>query len=229
MKKRMSLIVMCAALLVLTACGKEKTAGSNDAGKQTESAADAGQEKESAVSKDGILLGVYEGATECIPVPMGAYYEGEQKNFCRIDMPIEYLISASYSEDGLTEILNTDIYGIKVETLKTKNIEEQDVANQWILINSVGGTEMHFVVLPTSIRTMDDVKEQVDDYKELNNAGYNAIYYVDQNQYATADLNMYYQLNENWLLAISYEGPVADEIGLDQLAQNLYDLVEVIE
>lgn len=228
MKKKMSLIVMCAALLLLTACGKEKTVGSNDAGGKTESTSDAGQEKESAVSKDGVLLGVYEGATDYIEVPMGTFFQGEQKDFCKIKMPVEYIISANYSDNGENSLINSDIFGIKVGNLAEKKLENE-VANHWITIASSGGTTMYFAIFPSTTATMEDEKAYAGEYKEIKGGEHPAIYFVDSYEYSTSDLEVSYELNEDMLLRISYEGPVADQIGLDQLAQNLYDLVEVIE
>lgn len=227
MKRKIYLIAVGIIVLLFAGCGKTEQNESSYMPKENEHV-EAIQE-ETIQKSESILLGVYEGATSYVAVPMGAYYEGAQTTFCKIDMPKEYIISASYSEDSVTEIVNHDIYGIEVKQLEAMGIESQNVANQWITITSTGGTKVSFIVLPTSIRTMEDEKTYAGEYQEINDEEHPAIYYVDSNEYATADLSMIYELNENMLLTISYEGTVAEEIGINQLAQNIYDLIEVIE
>ena len=39
---------------------------------------------------------------------------------------------------------------------------------------------------------------------------------------------LYYAVNENITLEVQYEGPLAKTLGLDQVAKNLYDIIEVI-
>lgn len=140
----------------------------------------------------------------------------------------EYLFTAVYTEDGITEVTHSEISGGTVATASEK-IGGQTVASKWIYLMSMDGTEISYDIIPTSQRNLEDEKVYAGEYKELNHNGHNAIYFVDNHENATADVCVSYEVNEDILLYITYEGPVADEIGIDQLARNIYDLIEVIE
>lgn len=221
MSKKIYMFLLCAMMLTLVACGKENnTSDVENENQQITDVVTENVEEESAKDNNAdVLLGVYDGATDYMELPMGTFYEGEQKEFCKVKLPLEYVASANYTDENGTSLVNEAIYGIKVENI---DMSESNVANQGVIIGSTDGTELVFTIVPTSVRTLDDKKEYAGEYEELNKE-FEAIYFIDQGK-----LTIVYQLSEAMLLNITYEGPMIDEIGVDQLAQNIYDLVEVI-
>ena len=229
MKRKIYALLICSMLLAVTACGKKENEGNTveQGSEQAEEKEPTQEVEQESSTKDGdILLGVYEGATGYVSVPMGTYFDGVQKNFCKIKMPNEYILSAMYTENGKDSTTNDDISGFTVETAGTE-FDKQEMASCWIYLMSAGGTKMSFSIVPASTRTLEGDMEYAGDYKEISKNGKRAIYFVDSG--ATSDVCVSYELSKNALVYISYEGPVADEIGIDQLAENIYDLVEVIE
>lgn len=221
MSKKIYMFLLCAMMLTLVACGKENnTSDVENENQQITDVVTEDVEEESAKDNNAeVLLGVYDGATDYMELPMGTFYEGEQKEFCKVKLPLEYIASANYNDENGTSLVNEAIYGIKVEDI---DLNENNVANQGVIIGSSEGTELVFTVVPTSIVSLDDEKEYAGEYETINTTGYEAIYYVGEG------MTVVYQLNDNILLHITYEGPMIDEIGVDQLAQNIYDLIEVI-
>lgn len=222
MSKKNYMFLLCAMMLTLVACGKENNTSDveNENQQITDEATEDVDEEQTQNKDSDVLLGVYDGATDYMELPMGTFYEGEQKEFCKVKLPLEYVASANYNDENGTSLVNESIYGIKVEDI---DLSENNVANQGVIIGSSEGTELVFTVVPTSIVSLDDEKEYAGEYETINTTGYEAIYYVGEG------MTVVYQLNDNILLHITYEGPMIDEIGVDQLAQNIYDLVEVIE
>ena len=235
MKRKIYALLICSMLLAVTACGKkENVENVVEQGVEQTEEYETVQEDESSSNEDGVLLGVYEGATGYVSVPMGTYFDGEQKNFCKIKMPLEYLFTACYTEDGDENNIskNDDLVGKMVTPtldMVSDKLDEQTKASCWVLMMSTGGTTVNYYIIPSTTRNLEDEKAYAGEYKELNHNGRNAIYFVDSNEYVTADVCVSYEVNEDILLYITYEGPAADEIGIDQLAENIYDLVEVIE
>lgn len=228
MKKTIYGLLLCAVMLTVSACGTDEAGTQKSA--HSETGEDVAGEEETHPSdiEDG-LLGVYEGATEYVEVPMGIFFDGEQREFCNVKLPKEYIIEVTYTEDGESETTNNKVSGVRVETAVEFGLLEQEMASKWILIGSSGGTTVNFYIIPTSQKTLDDERTYAGDYKELSGVEYETVYCVDPHEYATSDLRMCCQINEDILVAVTYEGPLAEKLGLDQLAQNIYDLIEVTE
>lgn len=222
MSKRIYMFLLCAMILTLVACGKENNTSDleNENQQMTDEITEDIREESVKDNNEDVLLGVYDGATDYMELPMGTFFEGEQKEFCKVKLPLEYVASANYSDNGENSLVNEDIYGIKVENIELK---DSSIVNQRIIVGSTSGTELKFSIVLTSILSMEDEKEYAGDYSIIDKSGNEAIYYLDDQE-----VNFVYQVNENILLYVNYEGPMIDEIGVDQLAQNIYDLVEVI-
>ena len=217
MSKKIYMFLLCAMMLTLVACGKEKNTDNilNDEQQVKDETVENMEEEQTQENDNNVLLGVYEGATDYMDFPMGVFFEGEQKEFCKVKLPLEYVASANYTDENGSSCVNENIYGTKVANI---NLNENTVANRRVVIMSVEGTEMVFTIAEKNISSLKEGKE----YKTLNEEGNEAIYYVEEK------IVVAYQINNNILLHITYEGPMIDEIGVDQLAQNFYDLVEVI-
>ena len=55
------------------------------------------------------------------------------------------------------------------------------------------------------------------------------IYYVDNREHIKDDLRVVYNIKEDYYLLVTYRGPLAEKLGIDQLAQNICNLITVIE
>ena len=230
MSKKIYMFLLCAMMLTLVACGKENnTSDVENENQQITDVVTEDVEEESAKDNNAdVLLGVYEGATDYANVPMGMLFDGEQKVFCKIKMPDQYLFNAVYTEDGETDVTNDTLSGILLGDVKSE-LDKQEMASKWVYVMSTGGTTVNFYIIPTTERNLEDEKAYAGEYKEQNHNGHEAIYFVDPAEYMTSDVCVSFEVNEDIILYITYEGPVADEIGIDQLAENIYDLVEVID
>lgn len=237
MKKKMLSILMVSVLLCSVGCGG-KTEVKNEKEEKGASGTAEISEEDSAPMTDNnhgeeALAGVYSVGDHLTELLLGTYYEGQQENFVSIQVPENYLIGAIYylgdDKDGIFEMADgSDL----VKDALGNGLLDQENKIQNVLFSAAvdaSAEEVGFAVITSDRVPFDQYKEMAGQYKELSSGGYQAIYYVDSNEYATADLNMCYAVSEDVTLCISYQGSLAEELGLDQLAQNLYDLVEVIE
>ena len=75
--------------------------------------------------------------------------------------------------------------------------------------------------------TYDEVRAGYTDGIDLKNTENRAFYYVDE--YADTDFALVYEINSEAMVKVQYTGPLAEELGLEQVAENLYNIIEVIE
>lgn len=231
MKKKTARMLLIGVMLVFAGCGKKEARPS---GSGTEIQKDAEvleetEEKESTQSGK-VLYGVYPDVEEVEEIPMGFFVEGKQEKLCSIPMPLNYIIAARYTPDGVTgETLEEAPGTSDLRLALDKGVKEQEYAIYNVRIGGTDGTELYCSINTKESISLQDMKERAKNYKELGTEQHPAISYEIEDEYDTADAHLCYTLNEDFVLLISYEGPLADEIGKEQLAQNLYDLVEVIE
>lgn len=185
------------------------------------------QEKNS----DEALNGVYLNGGSIAEIKMGICYEGVQTNFCTVKMPTEYIFGAVYTDESGQEL---SISGTGSNTLQ-KAIDEGSIAeavNAFSYVNLVSFAEdsssLSFCITTPDLKTMDELKAYAPGGVEFGTDEHPAYYYVDPDEYAGTDLSVGYQINDSILLSMTYQGPLAEKLGLEQLAQNMYDLVEVI-
>jgi len=180
-------------------------------------------------TEGGVLAGVYSVGEELVEIPMGTYFEGEQRVFCTVKMPTNYRFGATCTLEGeKTGDVGEADGGNSLAFCIKRGLLEEPYAIDWALLGQ-GEDDIIFAIRPTVVRSMEDIKKDYPDFVEIGTQETPAFYYVDSSEYATEDVNMYISLNEHAGLSLSYEGPLAEELGLDQLARNIYDLVTVVE
>lgn len=238
----MKKFVIAAALLCLivciAGCGDKEPAdtalvepdGTEAVINQTDDVTNA-ETKEPEGASGEALCGVYLNGGSVADIEMGIYYEGVQTNFCTVKMPTEYIFGAVYTDEsgqGLP-ISGTGSCTLQ-EALDKGAIEEAE--NAFSFVNLVSFAEdrsnLMFRIETSEVRTMDDLKARVPDGVEFGTDAHPAYYFSDPDD-EYEDLCVGYQVNDSILLTVTYSGPLADELGLAKLAQNIYDLVEVID
>lgn len=176
-----------------------------------------------------VLAGVYSNGYELVEVPMGMYFEGEQKVFCKVKMPVNYRFYADYTtEEGDEKTIGEASGGNSLALCIERGLWKEPYAISSVLLG-LGSESLRFFTISTEQGTMEDIKAIFPDAVEIGTQEHPGIYYVDSDEASTADINVEVYLNENFHLIMRYEGPLAEELGLDQLARNIYDLVTVVE
>ena len=240
MKKKVVGMLLCCVLVVsLAGCGKgqenaeTKEDGTTEVG-ATEEETTAADDKTTSVSD--VLGGVYVDGDELTSIPMGTCIDGEQVDLISVEMPLNYIFGAAY--------IDTDGEGTNFEhargnsTLSTaleSNFQSQPYAIREADAVATGnsGTIIYYTVV--SNETFEDVKNIVKsgtdyvNYTESTLNGNDYIYYVDEGQYSQSDLALAYNINDDTYLAVIYKGPLAEKLGIDQLAENICNLFTVID
>ena len=231
-KKVVGMLLCCVLALSLAGCGK----GQESAETKGEETTEVGENEQKESSKDtsteeisGVIGGVYLGDGELATIPMGTCIDGEQVNLVNVELPLDDPFGASYvEEDGDGgNFLNTS--GTLATALELNFLDEPYVAQSIIIGN--GSDEINYYVcdnksyldMKSNIQTNDEYS----DYKEIENG--QAFYYVDNREYIKDDLRVVYNIKEDYYLLVTYRGPLAEKLGIDQLAQNICNLITVIE
>ena len=64
---------------------------------------------------------------------------------------------------------------------------------------------------------------------EIKNDKIEAIYYQSSGEGASGDMSVCCSMGDKGFLLVTFDGSVVDEFGADQIAQNICDLITVIE
>lgn len=238
MKKIISITMVAMMLTGVFGCGSKETVINQEGSqKQEEVQQSVEQIEESVTGKEetqkestgsGVLAGVYSKGDELIEIPMGTYFEGEQKVFCKVKISANSLFAAHYTPDGeKKERVGEANGGNSLAFCIERGLLEEENAICWALAGL--NETLNFEIVPTEQGTIEDVKAMYPNAVEMDTQEYSAVYYVDSNEYALSDIVVYISLNEKAGLFIGYKGPLTEEISTEQLTQNLYDLVTVVE
>lgn len=235
MKKKMTMtmvaVLMLGFMFVLSGCGKKEEQASVNTAETKDNTVVNGETEDNGSDKSGnVSCGIYPDVKTVEDIPMGYFIDGKQEYLCMIPMPLDYIVAAGYTPDGVVDETLDEAPGTTdLRFAIDKGLKEQEYAIYNIRIRGVDGTELYCSINSSERISLENMKERSKSYKELGTEQHPAINYEVEDEYDTADVHLCYKLNENFILLIKYEGPLADKVGNDQLAQNLYDLIEVIE
>lgn len=238
MKKKFVKVIFIGMLFGIVGCeGKKEvdiqteteTVSSAIENEETKGVDSAEEKRKSEVEALG---GVYLNGGSLEKVKMGTYYEGGIKGTCMVKMPAEYMFGAVYTDDSGQENSVPEIGNSSVQEVLDKGIlEELGYPCSFVLLHSYeeDSSSMSLRIFSSDIKNMQNIKERNNGGTDFGTAEHPAYYYVDSDEHAYTDLSVAYQINSNILLLMEYSGPLAGELGLEQLAQNMYDLVEISE
>ena len=235
-KKVVGTLLCCVLALSLAGCGKgqenaeTKEDGTTEVG-ATEEETTAVDDKTTSVSD--VLGGVYPGADELVSLPMGTCINGEQVALVNVEMPLNYVFSALYedADEKMHSFENTGYSSLATAL-------DLDFQNQPYEIMDAGmdsplkdESRVHYTV--ANYMKFSEYKEYVQsvedysDYTEMKDG--QVLYYVDNGKYKQDDLCIAYNINEDTFLFVSYKGDLVEKLGKDQLAENICNLITVIE
>lgn len=172
---------------------------------------------------------------EIIPVSMGTFCDGEQQEYCTVALPADYQFAASYTDENDVERSFVETGAVSLQEAKEEGIldaiqsGEEEISYLWL--HSLDLEEnFYFAVSASEADTLTAIKAYEDSGTDFGTAEHPAYWYTDEgNEYSAADIMIGYQINDSVTLNISYSGPLTDELGLDQLARELYSMVTVNE
>lgn len=220
MKKRIAAVLLAGIVLGMFGCGK--TQESESAGQEKADKEETAEISEKSEDETEIPGGIYVNGGELVSVPMGTCYKGEVKTFCRILMPEKYVFGAIYTDENGEEHSNYDAANYLENE---EDIDSQPVSS-WIDSRSPyeDGTVVMAMLVTSEVQSLDEILEYASNEVFLDEKTF---YFVDEDSYATADMNLCRIINEGIVLSISYEGPMAEKLGIEQLAESLNNLIEI--
>lgn len=236
MKKKVLGIMLCGLMLSMAGCGKKQE--TVDVGEKVAVEENA---EENVIEKSNInasspeaLAGVYPDGDELTSIPMGCLIDGEQVDLINIEMPLNYVISALYQNSDLQAEGFENAYGSTLATALELDFQKEPYAINDVYLGAYGesGTSVRYLVVNNM--TFDEMKEYAkteedfSDYTEKTVNGIDVIYYKD-NAVISTDFVMIYPIDNTTFLGVYYNGSFVDELGMDQLAENICNLITVIQ
>ena len=242
MKKKVVGMLLCCVLVVsLAGCGKKQESAETKGEETTE--VGVTEEETTAVddkttSSSDALGGVYPGADELVSLPMGACIDGEQVRLVNVEMPLNYVFGALYmseSGEGFESFSNASGGGTLAVALDNDfQNEPYEIADAAMYSPFKDGSRIDFQVSGILVG-YDEYKEnaqnneQYSDFNEITVNGKDVFYYVDNGSVVNDGLNVNCRIKDGIFIGATYDGPLMDELGIDQVAQNICNLITVIE
>ena len=226
MKKRIMILMLALTALTLTACGdKEDKAETGTDGISYAEVYEDGNFNLNLLKEE-----VYPLASELTALPMGTYHNKDQEEYCFVRVPLNYLCTASYHDKGSNSYVAKMAQGDgELQQALDRGLLKQKYSVQNITLTNPNLISPHTTITyGIYIADNTDYDTLLSEYPngvELQGTNNRAFYYVDESEYATTDLVLIYEINNKILLQAKYEGPMADIVGIDKIAYNIYNAV----
>ena len=108
-------------------------------------------------------------------------------------------------------------------------LEQEEVIQQFYYSNEKltksDSTNIYATILTSEQINYEDMKKQTLNAKEISNISF---YSVGDKKYTDLDITLYYKINDNIMLQISYKGPQTQKIGIEKIAYELYKSITKI-
>ena len=230
MKKKLLAVLLMSALFMTACGGKDSGSNPSDVGDSAEENQEQTSVEEDSV-KSKALAGVFPAGEELVEIPMGTYSDVGQTDYCTVKLPSNY-IGGAVSALSLSEEKSFDMFSGSdsvTSALEQGLVENENSISYMVISNQESDTTKVYLDLMCAEKaTYETFKNMSVDYTEIGNSENPALYYVDESSYAMGDMRLVYSVNPEIILVIDYAGPLCDELGIDAIAENLYNIIEAI-
>ena len=236
MRNKVYMALIMIVVLSVAGCGKkEETVSSapqmvSSVSTEVSSVAETSDESETdtevAVETAGDETGVYPNSIGITDVPMGI-----TEDICTVKVPLNYVLAGCYYDESGT--LQT-MEGLNSATTQ---VEESIAAGAFTGDHSMGSftltsldakpTKIDAMMYVKSVATLEDFKEMYPDGKEIGDTSVPGYVYRMEGLSGDELLTVGVQINADVMLQLMYDGPVVDEVGEDEAAQRIYNLITV--
>ena len=235
MKKQIYLAVMAAVAICMVGCGKKTDNISAEITPEpvqevileeetTPEPEKSTQQTKTEETTSGDDTGVYPSATGLIEVNMGV-----TEDICTFKVPVNYVLSGGYYDE------NSEEYIIQGLNSATTTVEEAMTAGSFSTENlafftmtslDADETMITAAMYTPTIMSWDDFKSYYTEAKEIRDASApGLVYHVEA--ISGQSLAVAIKVTDDVTLQIVYKGSLESEVGEDELAQRLYNLVTV--
>ena len=239
MKNKMYMALVMTLLVSVAGCGKKddmvSSVQSAASSAIIESNDDIVMDGEYIESGDGFVTeeaadetGVYPGSEGIAEIPMGVTSE-----LCTIKIPLNYVIAGCYLDENGTSII-LDGLESSLTTVQDGIDAGSFYQNRKMTYATWTSAEFHDGITITaeiydknSDFTFEDVKAYYPDGKAFGTSDVPAWLYHEDNELEGIHFSVCMQLSSDAFLNIQYIGPLDSEIGEEEAAQRIYDLVTI--
>lgn len=236
MKRKIYLAVMVAAAIGMAGCGKKTDNTSAETTPEpvqkvilkeetTPEPEKPTQQTQTEETTKGDDTGVYPSATGLIEVNMGV-----AEDICTFKVPVNYVLAGGYYDE------NSEEHIIQGLNSATTTVEEAMAAGSFstgnhlafFMMTSLDADETMITadMYTPTIMSWDDFKSYYTEAKEIGDVSTpGLVYHVEA--ISGQSLAVAIKVTDDVVLQIIYEGSLESEIGEDELAQRLYNLVTV--
>lgn len=242
MKKAFLIMIMCVAVLFAGCTDKKNHVEENNDKPNSEISTESNNEKETEKSQADQSevsnpvnvsendTNVYVGSEFLADVTMGTCIDGNQSALCTIKMPTGYFIASLYRDEyGQGHTMLETNGELLSEVISAGSLDSCSEIPDTVVMNAPGdaNNSYTFAVIDTGTVSVDSEKEYAPGGIEIqSDSAHKGYVYSTSGQ---ADIVMVYQINKDWTLMIQNSGQLKDEMPLEQIGQEFYQLVTPVE
>ncbi len=239
MKGKSYICLITAVMLLAAGCGAEKLDISSIASTSTvENTTESSKFEESmagnSTADTSASVNAVEDETGVYPETTGIAELGLgiENVVCTIKVPLNYILAGAQTiENGTEKSVESMGATVTVESsIKDSAVSEERALN-CLVITSLDDKPTSIDVMLydiESVGNMDTIKNEIfPDGKEIGDSSMPGWVHKVSNSALNpnADFAIVVQISEDTILDICYQGPVVDEVGEDEMAQRVYNLL----
>lgn len=191
-----------------------------------------GKDNENNKKDYNALYEIFPEGNELVEIPLGTYYNEKQTDYCTIKLPKNYYGWSMYlSSENANENFEMATSHYLSDSIANGILEAEESIQQIHYSDSQlvedDTTDIYANILTSEQITYEGMKTQMSGAVDIKEIEGKAFYCKGDKNYTDIDVTMYYKLTDDITLEVSYKGPLAEEVGIDKIARNLFKLIEV--
>ena len=174
------------------------------------------------------LNNVYTDDDILISVPVGTYFNSKQKNTCAIKIPRSAKLYAECRYSDMKDYAFKVADGSKgaAESIEDKLLTYKLAVRHMELLCEKSGTKMKYTVYSKDDGNYDTISTLNPNAVQVGTEKNPAVAYYSNNPIFDYDLYMYYYIDEETTLHISYSGPLSKILTAEELGKCIFNMID---
>ena len=154
-----------------------------------------------------------------IEVAMGPSAGASSSALCKVKIPASYYIAGEETDSaGNTKAIGAAV----VPQVGTLDLGDRFFTKACVRSEGTVNGTYDFEIYPTSEYTVEDVETSMPNGIEIEHDSFHPAYITDAGRYEALFV---YALDENWVLAIGYDGDLTEQMSLNDLGKKFYEMI----
>lgn len=174
------------------------------------------------------LNNVYTDDDVLISIPVGTYFNYQQKNTCAVKIPRSAKLYAECRYSDMKDYSFNVADGTKsaAESIEDKLLTYKLAIRHMRITCEQSGTKMQYTVYSKDDGNYDTISTLNPNAVKLGNKKHPAVAYYSNNSIFDYELYMYYSIDKETTLHISYSGPLSKILTAEELGECIFNMID---